>query len=116
MSAKDLTAKDLGSKSGVGYRTIENWLSSRDATPRADFAVSVACVLGTTVEYLVSGDIGSEYVRGLVESEGSMFRAPPRIAGIVEDLDRIDDVKLETLKLIVRAMAGEAHEKRALGS
>ena len=58
MHSHDCTAKDLGQKTGISYRTIENWLSSKSSMPRADSAVLIAQSLNTSVEYLVLGKIG----------------------------------------------------------
>lgn len=56
MKNKDITAKDLGLLTGIGYRTIESWTSTKKIMPRADSAVKIARALNTSVEYLVTGE------------------------------------------------------------
>ncbi len=53
---ENTTQEWVASKINVSYRTFNGWIS-RKIIPNADQAVSIAKVLGTTVEYLVTGDI-----------------------------------------------------------
>ena len=52
---KGILIKDLAVLSGVNRRTIDNYLSTHNSIPTADAAVSIAQVLGVSVEYLVTG-------------------------------------------------------------
>lgn len=47
--------KELSSESGVGKRTIDNYLRSNESQPTAENAVKIAQALNVTVEYLVTG-------------------------------------------------------------
>lgn len=52
---KDMTVKELAYLSGISDRSIGNYLNARESMPPADYACKIAKVLGTTVEYLVTG-------------------------------------------------------------
>ena len=55
LSYKDMLVKELASQSGVNKRTIDNYLREKGSIPSADAAVSIARVLGVSVEYLMTG-------------------------------------------------------------
>lgn len=102
MKRSDLTAKDLGQKSGVEFRTIEGWLGSKAAIPRADSAVKVAHVLGTSVEYLVTGK--------------EPMAIPARLRDLVDDLVLLDDEELDPIRTLARTYAERRRESSASGS
>jgi transcriptional regulator with XRE-family HTH domain len=52
---KDMLVKELAALSGVNKRTIDNYLRENGSVPSADAAVSIADVLGSSVEYLMTG-------------------------------------------------------------
>jgi transcriptional regulator with XRE-family HTH domain len=54
-SYKDMLVKELATYSGVNKRTIDNYLREKGSIPSADAAVSIARVLGVSVEYLLTG-------------------------------------------------------------
>jgi len=51
-----MLVRDLARLSGVNKRTLDSYLSNNDNIPSAENAVKIAKVLGTTVEFLVTGD------------------------------------------------------------
>jgi transcriptional regulator with XRE-family HTH domain len=51
-----ILVKELAAKSGIGKRTIDNYLSGQNSLPLADAAVAIARSLDVTVEYLVTGE------------------------------------------------------------
>jgi transcriptional regulator with XRE-family HTH domain len=51
----DMLVKELAAKSGINHRTIDSYLRENAAMPSAEAAVSIAQVLGVSVEYLVTG-------------------------------------------------------------
>jgi transcriptional regulator with XRE-family HTH domain len=55
LTYKDILVKELASLSGVNKRTIDNYLREKGSIPSAGAAVSIARVLGVSVEYLVTG-------------------------------------------------------------
>jgi len=101
MTRKDMTAKDLGKITKISYRTIEGWLDSRRSTPRVTDAYNTARALGTTVEFLVTGE----------RSAG--WNPPERIAHVVADLELLDDPGLEAVTVLARGLASRIeHERR----
>ena len=50
-----MLVKELSTLSGVKKTTIDSYLGARCYTPSVEAAVSIAKVLGVTVEYLVTG-------------------------------------------------------------
>jgi transcriptional regulator with XRE-family HTH domain len=103
-----MIVNDIAAKAGVKKRTIDEWIGVRKKMPRANDLYQVCKVVGITVEEALDGEAGKGYVRKLFVSEGQGFQPPPRIARIVEILNRLDDKALlivnGTLKGIV---AGE---------
>lgn len=55
LNYQGVLVKELSSKSGVGKRTIDNYLRSNESQPTAENAVKIAQALNVTVEYLVTG-------------------------------------------------------------
>ena len=51
-----ILVKELAALSGVKKTTIDSYLGTRCYKPSAEAAVSIAKVLGVTVEYLVTGN------------------------------------------------------------
>ena len=47
--------KELAALSGIKKQTIDSYLNTHSCKPSADAAVSIAQVLGVSVEYLVTG-------------------------------------------------------------
>jgi len=62
-----MLVKELAALSGVKKKTIDSYLGVRSYKPSVDAAVSIAKVLGVSVEYLVSGvdDINDKPVSSL---------------------------------------------------
>ena len=47
--------KELGAKTGLSLKTIENYLKKDSSVPSADKAYLIAQALGVSVEYLITG-------------------------------------------------------------
>jgi transcriptional regulator with XRE-family HTH domain len=56
LSYSGILVKELAVQSGLKKHTIDNYLSVRGRMPAADVAVSIAHVLGVSVEYLITGN------------------------------------------------------------
>jgi transcriptional regulator with XRE-family HTH domain len=54
-----LIVRQLAVKTGVNINTINHYLSGNKSMPPADVAVKIASVLGVTVEYLITGKVGT---------------------------------------------------------
>ena len=51
---QDMTQRDLAEKINESYNTLQSWIN-RDRLPNAEQAVTIADVLNTSVEFLVTG-------------------------------------------------------------
>ena len=67
--------KELSLKCGLKKQTLDNYLSTHNSVPNAEIAVKIAKALGTTVEYLITGEnsknsneSSSEEIKNLVSS------------------------------------------------
>ena len=54
-----LLDKEVAARAGISKRAIDSYVGSRGCIPSADIAVKIAKVLGTSVEYLVTGEAPS---------------------------------------------------------
>lgn len=82
--------KVLSEESGIPYITIMNQKNQYSRLPKLEDAFSLAKALGTTVEYLLTGDEGSSY--------------PPRIKSIADHLCVISNHDLDTVETMVMAL------------
>lgn len=55
LTEKKLTESELSKRAGITQASVNGW-KTKGAIPRADIAQKVASYLGTTVEYLVTGN------------------------------------------------------------
>ncbi len=55
MRVTDTTTKELSAITGIKEETISSYLKTKGAIPNAEKAVRIAEVLGTSVEFLVTG-------------------------------------------------------------
>jgi transcriptional regulator with XRE-family HTH domain len=51
-----MLVKELAARSGIKKKTLDSYLGTRSYTPSVEAAVSIARVLGVSVEYLVLGN------------------------------------------------------------
>ena len=70
-----MLVKELSLKCGIKKQTLDNYLSTHNSVPKAEIAVTIAKALGTTVEYLITGEnsknsneSSSEEIKNLVSS------------------------------------------------
>lgn len=54
-----LLDKEVADRAGISKRAIDSYVGSRGCIPAADIAVKLAKVLGSSVEYLVTGEDSS---------------------------------------------------------
>jgi len=55
-----MLVKELVAKSGVSKHSIDNYLNARGQIPSVEAGVKIAKALGVSVEYLVTGEEGSQ--------------------------------------------------------
>jgi transcriptional regulator with XRE-family HTH domain len=82
LAYQDMLVKELAALSGINKRTIDNYLRENGSIPPADAAVSIAQVLGVTVETLIRGH-DSRRDKTYVPDNRSILK-------FLEDLDEMD--------------------------
>jgi transcriptional regulator with XRE-family HTH domain len=114
MEALGLSAKDVANameQSGFVFRrakkphrVVESWMSkSRPYHPELLTAVALAKVLKTTVEELVNGEAGEQYLRDYIREKGWQFSPPKGIEDIVEALQKLSDDELIPIRGAIKA-------------
>lgn len=67
-----LLDKEVAAKANISKRAIDSYVGVQNCIPAADVAVRIAKILGTTVEYLVTGNTDEKdynpKVKSLVEN------------------------------------------------
>jgi hypothetical protein len=106
------TQKWLSIQSGVGHTVINSGIS-RASSPSVDNAYAIACVLRTSIEELVEGEAGAEYVRAIVAEDPKAIQVPARIKSIVDGLLVLDEKELVGIRANVEALA-EAKKGREM--
>jgi DNA-binding XRE family transcriptional regulator len=99
---------------GLGKTAIING-QKKQTSPSVDIAYRCAKVLQTTVEELVDGESGAEYVRKIVRNDPRAIQVPDRLFSIVEDLLLLDEKELIGIRANVEALA-EAKKGRGTGT
>jgi hypothetical protein len=105
--------KWLAKESGVGRTAINNGIAKLNKpepqgreiknSPSVDNSYAVAKALGVTIEELVAGKSGLEYVRQRIVETGEMWEPPPRLAEIMAILKGLDD---DDLTVVTGALQG----------
>jgi hypothetical protein len=70
--------------------TVYAW-DANQSPPKALDLLKIAKYLNTTMEELVGGESGEQYLRGYVQEKGWQLSPPERIANIVEALQKLSD-------------------------
>ena len=92
LELKDIEIKELASGTGISKNTIDNYLSGQKSIPNAENAVKIAKYLGTTVEYLVTGNIQEN-----LQSQ--------ELTKTIKKLYRLTPKDLEAVKTIINSLA-----------
>jgi hypothetical protein len=103
------TQEWLSNKIGVPFGTFRKWIS-RETLPDANQAVLIAKELNTTVEELMDGDSGRQYIISWAEKNSGKWKAPERIADLVQDSLVLNDQDLETAKYLVHGLAEKSQK------
>jgi transcriptional regulator with XRE-family HTH domain len=79
----------------------------RNSSPSVDLSYLLAKTVGTTVEELVDGNAGLEYVLRIVRNNPRAVRVPDRIFPIVECLLFLNDKELRAILANVRELTSD---------
>lgn len=115
LSILNLTYRDLWISTKTSYSTGMGW-KQKNRYPVIEVCVEIARILGTTVEYLVTGveiaftddDFAIEHADGLVFSElaGPEFQPRSIPADILSELTYMNDDQYRMLRIFLRRMRG----------
>jgi hypothetical protein len=87
----------------VPFGTFRKWMD-RKTYPDAGEVVKLAVLLKTTVEELVDGEAGEQYLREYIQEKGWGFSPPERVAGIVEAANSLSDEQLDYVMGLIKTM------------
>jgi len=105
---KGMPVKELAHKTGIPKQTIDKYLLSNGSMPPADRAVSIARVLGVSVEYLVTGRDTS----GKKKADSILSPEIRQIADCIEPLPKemrkmVEDVTIELVSYLKQPIKDE---------
>ena len=103
---KGIVRKELSAQTGISKRTIDTYLDSRAVIPNAEVAVKLAKALGTTVEFLVTGEDSVNHEQKLY----SDFETYRKYRKIVNELDTLSPELLKSIEAMIHS-AAEASKK-----
>ncbi|MDR1949171.1 MAG: helix-turn-helix domain-containing protein [Spirochaetaceae bacterium] len=104
------TQEGVSSEIKVPFGTFRKWMD-RKTYPDANEVVKMAVILNTTVEELVEGEKGEQYLREYVHKKGWEFTPPDRIADIVRDVQGLSDDDLIPVRAVIQSMVGKKKEE-----
>ena len=94
---KGLRTKELSALTKINKRTIDSYLDSRAVIPNAEVAVKLAKALGTTVEFLVTGEDSVNHEQKLY----SDFDTYRQYRKIVNELDALSPAPLKSIEAMI---------------
>jgi hypothetical protein len=87
----------------------------RKSDPGVSTAYRLARAVNKTIEELLDGEVGAEYVRKVVRNDPRVIQVPDRLYSIVEDLLFLDENELRGIRANVEALA-EAKKGKSTGT
>jgi transcriptional regulator with XRE-family HTH domain len=105
--------KAITSECGLTPNAFSRGLE-RKSDPGVSTAYRLARTVNKTVEELVDGEAGAEYVRKAVRNDPRAIQVPDRLSSIVENLLLLDENELVGIRANVEALA-EAKKGNAIG-
>jgi transcriptional regulator with XRE-family HTH domain len=105
--ASKLYVKEIATKSGVNKSTIDGWISTRAYEPRPIDLYAVCKVVDITMEQVIDGDAGAEYVRQWAKREGKVYSPPDQIADIVNALKELSSHDLNIVRGTINGILGK---------
>jgi transcriptional regulator with XRE-family HTH domain len=102
--------KWLADKSKVG-RTLINSGIARGSSPSANNSFAIAKALGITIEELIAGEEGREYIKDCAQRIGAKWKLPENIADIVEMPGELEDSDIENVASFVKGVIATKGKK-----
>jgi transcriptional regulator with XRE-family HTH domain len=88
---------------GLGKTAIVNG-QRKQTSPSVDIAYRCAKALEITIEEIIDGETGEQYIREYVRRKGWQFSPPERIADIVEAAEKLSDEQLDYVMGLITTM------------
>ena len=107
ISNSGMIVKEIAAKSGVNKRTIDKWVGASGTEPKVNDLYKVCKVLVTTMEWLVDGDAGANYIRKIIRNDPKAIQVPDRISPIVECLLLLEDKELRSIRANVEELTAD---------
>lgn len=76
----------------------------RHGSPTVTIAYVCARAVQSSIEELVDGEAGAEYILNLVQEQGKYWEAPKRFADIAEALNYLNDYELAIIRSALKPM------------
>lgn len=105
---KGLRTKELSALTKINKRTIDSYLDNRAVIPNAEVAVKLAKALGTTVEFLVTGE-DSANPGQKIYSDFDTYR---KYKKIVNELDTLSPDLLKSIETMIHSAAELSKEAK----
>jgi transcriptional regulator with XRE-family HTH domain len=99
-----LIVKEIADKSGVNKRTIDKWVGISATEPKVQDLYRVCKVLSATMEWVVDGEAGTEFVKTVVRNDPFSVQVPDRIKDIVGNLLLLGDNELVGIRASTEAL------------
>ena len=98
---KGIVRKELSAQTGISKRTIDTYLDNRAVIPNAEVAVRLAKALGTSVEFLVTGEDSVNHEQKIY----SDFDTYRKYKKIVNELDSLSPELLKSIEAMIHTAA-----------
>jgi hypothetical protein len=83
--------------------TVYSW-DANQSLPKAFDLLKITKYLKTTVEELIEGEAGEQYLREYVQKKGWQFSPPESIADIVEAIQKLSEDELVPIRGAIKAI------------
>jgi transcriptional regulator with XRE-family HTH domain len=102
----------IADKLGVWESRVSGWhRGPKKIIPPADYAVVMAKMLETTVEELVDGEKGEQYLKEYIHKKGWGFTLPERIVDIVKDVQRLSNDDLVPVRGVIKSLVDKREKE-----
>ena len=104
--------KEIATLSEVNKRTIDKWIGAGATEPKVNDLYKVCRVLETTMEWLIDGEDGSEYLREIIRNDPENIQVPDKYLPIMKNLLKLSDTELDGIRACVEVLAAAKSGKQ----
>jgi transcriptional regulator with XRE-family HTH domain len=99
-----MIVKEIAAKSKVNKRTVDKWVGVSATEPKVNDLYKVCKVLSVTMEWVVDGEAGTEFIKAVVRNDPMTVQVPDRIRDIVANLLLLDDNEIIGIRANAKAL------------